>query len=208
MNLSPADFKAPFLTREEIRSKAEEFRKKYNLTKLPIDIINVIECDLDIYIDPVRGLKEQADTDAFLSLKTRILYVDYAEFEEDRFQNRLRFSLAHEIGHMVLHEDFFRNLTPRTVEEWITFSRALPADQSRYLEWHANEFAGRLLVPREALELGFNQAMEYVDGIKESIGDISRDLVLDYIASNIAREFGVSSDVVKYRIKNEAFWRD
>lgn len=69
-------------------------------------------------------------------------------------QNRQRFSLAHEIGHFVLHE---RKQTAKesayvdkTMRVYHRADRA-PDGQSARQEWQANLFAAELLMPEELL---------------------------------------------------------
>ncbi len=40
---------------------------------------------------------------------------------KESFQNRLRFTIAHEIGHFILHEKVHEGVQFSTVEEWAEF---------------------------------------------------------------------------------------
>jgi Zn-dependent peptidase ImmA (M78 family) len=79
-------------------------------------------------------------------------------------QNRLRFTVAHELGHWELHREYAARLTFASFED---FARHFKADDpSRYwLEKEANEFAGQLLVPVERLR-------EHFDRFAAQIGSI------------------------------------
>lgn len=87
-------------------------------------------------------------------------------------KKRQRFTLAHELGHYILHKEknsefkdavFFRNETMDP------------------MEYNANEFAGELLMPEKILRDRINK-----DGIR-NIGELSE-------------LFGVSAGAMKYRI--------
>ena len=77
----------------------------------------------------------------------------------------------------------------------------------RSFEYQANEFAGRLLVPREDLihEIGktvetlkCNNMLEYLKGDPYA--------VLSGISPQLAKPFGVSTDVIETRVKREDLW--
>jgi len=92
---------------EEIREKAEEFRKKFvhPSDKIPIPIEEILEFDLNITLWPVDGLLEKIDIDGFLSNDLKTLFVDKRIYMDSRYYRRLRFTYAHEIGHLVIHEE-------------------------------------------------------------------------------------------------------
>ena len=92
---------------------------------------------------------------------------------------RQAFTIAHEIGHWVLH----REKLEANKELSIVYRRAIAADKEP-IEQEANAFAAELLVPREMLRAYF--------GVPSSI---------------VAKAFGVSEDVVGYRRSLEkSYW--
>jgi len=54
-------------------------------------------------LKPIHSLLDELDIDAFLKLDLSGIVVDYGCFMKERFQNRVRFSFAHEVGHFVVH---------------------------------------------------------------------------------------------------------
>jgi Zn-dependent peptidase ImmA (M78 family) len=109
--LAPREFKAPFISIEKIRTIADEFRSQYwPQDTIPIDIFKILEFELDIEIRSVLNLKEAGDIDALLLGDLKTIVIDQNDFLNERAQNRLRFSVAHEIGHFVLHSDIFQRL--------------------------------------------------------------------------------------------------
>jgi hypothetical protein len=93
-------FKCKWMHRQELCKKADEIRSKYwqeNL--LPIDMEKIIELRLGLDIEPMYGLFSMIDTDAWLKMDLTGIVVDYDSYMNDKFANRLRFSLAHELGH-------------------------------------------------------------------------------------------------------------
>ncbi len=98
------------LSRDFIRRKAEEFRKEFVRppNQIPVPIIDIIELKLELTPIPVPNMLKSIDVDAFLSNDLKSIYVDQDIYFDDRYLNRLRFSLAHEVGHLILHEKEIR----------------------------------------------------------------------------------------------------
>lgn len=204
MAKSTLPFRAPFYSRENIQRRVDEFREKYlQGVSPPIDVLKVAEFDLGLELRPEADLKNIADCDALLLGNRRTIIVDLDNFLQDRFQNRLRFSIAHEIGHYILHENVYRDVHFDSVEEWAKFIEAIPKKEYSLLEWHAYEFAGRLLVPRDSLVQRFGAAQEKAQ--KEAQIDIRSisDGAFMFVAEDIARYFGVSAEVIQRRLKGE-----
>ncbi|MBA4026884.1 MAG: hypothetical protein C0473_01445 [Cyanobacteria bacterium DS3.002] len=89
--------------------------------------------------------RKEGGTDALLLSDRKTIVVDLYEFEHNDLRDRLRFSIAHEIGHFILHADVYRGVSFSSVDQWIDFMEGISEDTYEWLEWQANEFAGRLL---------------------------------------------------------------
>lgn len=123
----PREFNAPFIPIEEIRRTADEFRTRYwPQNSIPIDIFAILEFELDLEIRPILNLKEAGDVDALLLGDFRTIVVDQRDFLDERAQNRLRFSIAHEIGHLTLHSELFSKIQHSSIQEWIGFFQQIP----------------------------------------------------------------------------------
>lgn len=67
--MDPREFKAPFITIEDIRSAVAEFRNQYwPRDTIPVDIFAIVEFELDIEIRTIVNLRETGDVDALLRL--------------------------------------------------------------------------------------------------------------------------------------------
>jgi hypothetical protein len=159
---SPArHFKAPFLSKEICWAAADQFRERYcPQNEIPIDVLALVEFELNLEIRTITGLKEDADVDALLLGDWKTLILDQQQFLDDRFTNRLRFSIAHELGHFALHKEVFQSIPRKNADEWISFMLEMPEKEYGLLEFHANEFAGRLLVPIENLKTQFAAVLD------------------------------------------------
>ena len=148
-------------------------------------------------------LRESSDIDALLLGNNKGIIVDQEEWMNEKMENRMRFSFAHEIGHYILHENIYKNCSYESPEEWKKFQSMFSEKEHSFVEYHANEFAGRLLVPVERLKEDFQEAVN--KGIKEGITEWI-GAAKEYIASQICRKYGVSDQVISRRLDKEDLW--
>ena len=178
---------------KEIKRRADEFRKKHWGDIIPVDIEFIIENNIGIAIIPVPGLKDQCNTDAFISSDWQSVYVDNDKYLEDSYYNRLRFSIAHEVGHSVLHKELYESLGIESFEDFRRFVSEVPATHYGYIETQANKFANYFLVPRNILKMKRENIISQYAEIKD-IDDVQ---VNSYIATPLSKEFGVSPEVME-----------
>jgi Zn-dependent peptidase ImmA (M78 family) len=201
------------ITFDFIRDSADKFRSEYvcNPTIIPVPIEEAIEFNLGIEIVPKYNLKGETDAEAFLSLDLKTMYVDNKVYLDDRYLKRLRFTYAHEIGHLVLHRDIIQKIEFAGYKDWIDFIMHIEQDDLDWIERQASEFAGRLLVPRELLlneiQLLTNEINKYIRKVKAVENDIE-DFLLEGISKKLSEKFMVSFDVLKYRIKKERIFQE
>ena len=84
-------------------------------------MLHLAEFDLGVEPDPKADLHRAGDIDALLLGDLRTIVVNRDAFMDRRAENRLRFSVAHEIGHLILHGDLYRGLRHANVEAWKQF---------------------------------------------------------------------------------------
>jgi hypothetical protein len=206
MSTFPSSFKAPYIDQQKCRNEAERFRQAYWPSgEVPVDVLAIAEFDLGLEVRPVAGLKEEADVDALLLGDWKTLIVDRQQYMEERFINRLRFSVAHELGHLALHKTVLASIPRASADEWVRFMQDMPEKEYGLLEYHANEFAGRLLVPCQHLK----QVFEHVLRDTEAKGLAKQKLTDDhlaYLCIPLARHFAVSQDVIERRLTREKLW--
>ena len=203
------EIKAPFLSYEQIRRAADAFLTRHHRSrKLPIPIEEIIELQLAIHIVPLPGLQETFGIEAFTTSDRREIYVD--NFVCTRRFRRYRFSLAHEVGHMSLHQDLYDAARFRSVKEWKRFITEFPAEEYTWFEYQAYSFAGLVLVPSRDLALHAERAAR--TALRHRI-DLHDDVAWEYIADHISDAFAVSKDVIQRRlikdgIRNVAWLKD
>lgn len=123
--MNPRNFKAPFIPKHAIWQQADAFRSQvWPSGIIPVDIMDIVEFELGLEFRAVTSLRTDDDVDALLLGDWQTIMVDQGLFMDDRYSNRLRFSIAHELGHYVLHRTVFEQIPRATAEEWILFMRA------------------------------------------------------------------------------------
>ena len=81
----------------------------------------------------------------------------------------------------------------------------IPVDQYRYLEYHANCFAGLVLVPPDKLRETF---FDYVEEAQEKGIDFDEPGTgaREVVEEQIAIDFEVSAEVIHKRIEADKLW--
>jgi len=173
------------LSYTEIRRKADVFRKRYwGVKPMPLDVELIAERDFNLAIDIYHDLNTQFDVLGYIDLSKKKIIIDEHLFEHN--VQRSRFTIAHELGHIILHEQIYKTAKISSPDEYNSFRNSFTEDEYDSFEWHANTFAGCLLVPTEIL------VSEYKRILKTN-GDMS----------SLTNKFNVSKKALAYRIKKE-----
>lgn len=151
--------KPPQLIFNDIKRIAEEFLSQYNQDDLiPVPIEEIAEFKLHIQIVPIPQLKSVFKIDGFINSTFDQITLDDEVF--NRFEERARFTIAHEIGHKILHEKYFKHKKFTLIEEYIKFQETISSDNNYILERQANYFAGCVLVPGSRLRSEIDKAIK------------------------------------------------
>ncbi len=196
-----AKIKVPYIGNLTIKNKAERFRDRYWNKILPVDIEKIIDVNLAINIIPLPALEKLCNTDALITSDWKSLYIDKDLFEDERRQNRLRFSLAHEIGYYIIHRNFYASLEIHSFENFYGFIDLITAEQYGFLETQANKFAGHLLVPRDLLNSKFDEELKKINK-KINIDELDESLLKSYLANPLAKEFGISQESMEIALSD------
>jgi len=201
-------FVPPILSYEQINEHAEKFLKEHGADKkLPVPIEEIIEFDLGLDIIPFPNLQKDFDIDGFISGDLTSIYVD--QFILTDRPSRYRFTLAHEIGHLVLHKSFMQKIHPKSISAWKDFVLTIDVEDYEWVEWQAYTFGGIVLVPRKYL---LKDIAEQIKTLKAKIAlvkakkipeDSYREYVVNAIAEKLITKYDVSIDVLVKRISKE-----
>ena len=191
----------PYLSNKDIAKKASLFRLKFWNNILPIDIEAIIEIKLAINIIPIQGFLKNSGTDALITSDWKSIYVDREEYLDEGRHNRLKFSLAHEIGHFILHKKTYTNFKIKTRENYYELNKKMTTEEYGYFETQANKFANCLLVPREILIIEREKELKR----KESpawFKKIDIATLNSYLAIPLSKVFKVSDGVATIALNN------
>lgn len=179
------------ITLQKVKFEAEKFLSSYHPTlTLPVPIEEIAEIQLNIMIQLIPGIKELLGIDAFITPDFSQITID--EHSYNTFRQRTRFSIAHELGHKILHRDWYNHNGPKNIEEALTFQERINENVCKYMENQANTFAGLVLVPSNCLK----REIQKISG-KKQLSSFSPPLY------DLIDIFDVSDGVLLRRMQSE-----
>lgn len=205
---NPEKLNVPWLSKKDIEQKVKEFCAQYNIdqTNVPLDVEIIVQSDLHIELRPEKGVYKLTEVDALLLSTRKTMIIDLDRFMKESFQNRLRFTIAHEIGHFIMHEKVHEGVQFSTVEEWAEFMLAIPDIDYHRLEWQCDEFAGRLLIEGGLLRKKFEESKAKLKGTHWENEHPLPKYVVEAMATEIGKFFGVSPTPIMIRLESEGIW--
>ena len=130
----------PRISTREIIGIAEQTAKDCGCNDIPIDVDLILDLK-GISLIPAPGIGD----DGFCSRNFDRIYYDPLQPEV-----RTRFTVAHELGHCLLHKDYLQqnfDLNWTDFSGWLNFLDQIDPFDERGMETQANIFASHLLVP-------------------------------------------------------------
>lgn len=167
--------------KKQAETTAREYLHKFGVKKAPVDVMDIArQLDLELLKHPFKE-----DESGILVVKGDRAIIGY---NPDQSPVRQRFSVAHEIGHFLLH---YSQVPVSARESYVdVFKRDWVASQGvNKLEIDANAFAAELLMP-EHLVKQYAQAYQ-INGT---------DLVDDDVIKELADAFEVSIQAISIRL--------
>jgi Zn-dependent peptidase ImmA (M78 family) len=162
-----------------IERKAEWLLERVGCEAPPIDVRSLAE-SIGIVVRPMKG-KDRVS--GLLVLKDGKATIGY---NEEDAEVRQRFTIAHEIGHYVMHKDSIKLFIDEGYRVAYRDDRSSTGEIRR--EREANAFAAALLMPR-------NLVTDKVESLRFDLGD-------DEALRELASDFGVSTQAMAYRLSN------
>jgi Zn-dependent peptidase ImmA (M78 family) len=196
-----AGFKAERLSYEDIRRRADTFLSKHHASgSIPIPVEEIIDLQLKLDIFPIPGLLKDIDIDGFTTSDLTCICVD--DFVYNNRNSRYRFTLAHELGHIVLHEKLFESASFRKIAEWKRFYAGIPESDRSWVEYQAYAFGGLVLVPKLQLHREIPKCIALV---KKHGGWVAKDAsaAQDFVEECLAEKFDVSREVIFKRLDKD-----
>ena len=193
-----------YLSNAYIASVADSFLNENRLSSIPVDIERVIEFNYRMDIIPIPSLQMAYDIEGCSAYDFTAIYVDQYVYE--RIYNRYRFTLAHELGHKILHREYYNKLSFSRISDWANIVEQIDENDRSKMEYQAYMFAGMILVPKEILRVEFNKQLPLIQSHIEQaqLNGISREdylpIMTDAIANKLSPKFEASRSVLNKRI--------
>ena len=189
-----------FVRPERLEQIASELLTKFHPSlDLPVPIEQIVEFDFGLDIVPVENLYKEYGIEGWLANDMTTIHVDAYQYSNWLF--KYRFTLSHELAHLLLHADLYSGKAFGTVEEWLKFQEGLDTALVDRYEWQARNLAGRILVPAEPLVRLAQQALD--ERRADLPPDVVPGLLWQYLAIPLAPKFEVSDDVVAFRLSGD-----
>jgi Zn-dependent peptidase ImmA (M78 family) len=170
-----------------IEAKAQEVLRKSNAFIAPIPIKSIIK-DLDIILSPYDLGK---DVSGVLVIDGNKCKIGYNSTES---HVRQRFTLAHELGHFILHRNKEQEVFVDNVSYMFRKSDA-KTSKGYKIEKEANQFAAAILMPKGLIE-------DQIESLNDnSLSD--HDLICE-----LSKIFKVSQIAMTYRLNNLGYFYD
>ena len=183
------------LTKQKVSEVA--FQKFNDLTTgvFPVPVDTILESKFGISIIPIPGLKaslrQYSEEEAFLNRGCTEIYID-EDMYMDQFVNRWRFTLAHELAHVILHKSVFGKI--KNQNDFITlYSEKNNIEALSWIETQADWFASFFLMP--------TAEMKKILGEVYSLNE-PEDVVGERVKNKLIAHFGVSAQSAKKRVEN------
>lgn len=191
--------RAPFLPYSEIESISSRFLREHHPSgSIPVPIEEIIELSCAYNIIPYDGLYRNHSQNGFILHNMHDIYVDRYQYEN--YLEKYRFTIAHELGHIILHYDYFRQVGITSENEYFDWFNNVDQDVMSWLETHCDDFAGLILVPTEPL---IRESQVVVDRHRTMLRSLPSipESVWSYLAKEISVPFNVSPITVEIRIR-------
>ena len=195
----------PFYKDVTIKQKANELygRCKYVTNDIAGETLAKLYPDVKIKFDDL-----SAGILGTFSFDEKVITISNVIIDDEHRRN---FTLAHEIGHLCLHEPFMRGHAKKFVDYSMDKMKLLQDDLIKRMEQHANKFASFLLMPQGKLEAEVNRLLEltgnrtgrfYLDNQMCNIKEV------DGVLKSLSQTFNVSKEAMKIRLIKEGLLID
>lgn len=165
---------------------------------MPIE--QIVEFDVGLGIMPMPNLERDFDVDSFLTLVPDTIVVDQNEMLNQ--PERYRFSLAHEVGHWLLHRSLYEMSAVTNLESYFAAYEALDADDLGRYEFQARNLGGRILLPRAPFLAAAEKALPSLKKLLPA--DAGPSLLCKGLAKMVAPTFEVTEQVTETRLVGDA----
>ncbi|MBT4123943.1 MAG: ImmA/IrrE family metallo-endopeptidase, partial [Candidatus Pacebacteria bacterium] len=186
----------PYVSNESLFNIAEKFLDEYHNSRiLPVPIEEIAESKLGLMILPISKLESLCDISGTIGKDFNTILIDEETYKNQ--ENRARFTIAHEVGHVILHKQLFEKENGKySIEDFVRFQNGLSSNAYKRLEIQAFRFGESILFPKDKIDEIFTSTLE-------RLGDINSLAITDLekIISPISSKFGVSGRATYNKLK-------
>lgn len=130
---------------------------------------------------------------------------------EIQFEERKRFTIAHEVGHYLLHDKLDLEVHNETANTLNWFNSAEQQAKKGIQEWEANDFASELLMPEDTIrKVTYRRKFspDLVKELSERFKTSLTSIIYRLLTLNIYPLFVVfiNNGAVKYWSKSDGYW--
>lgn len=193
-----------YVSHRDIEKKAVDSLKAfevYDITPVPIE--KIIDNALTLNVVPFDNLLKVFDVNSCITGDLASVYVD--EHLSDYFPLQYNFALAHELGHLILHDYIYKDRPFSTIDGYKRFIGSFSEAAYAAFETQANSFAGYFLVPGHQLEKHFEREHRQINGeIIKKFRDKSQkfEVICYTMARRLSPIFQVHERPLRIRIEH------
>ncbi|MBI5078426.1 ImmA/IrrE family metallo-endopeptidase [Candidatus Saganbacteria bacterium] len=166
---------------------------------IPVPIENIVTT-LGFDVIPIIRLGKKLGVEGFLLSSRKELYID-KDIHDHPSPFRYNSTLAHEMGHFVLHQDHLGAFASEN--DYETFLTSFDEHWLELLEWQAWDFARLLLIPSRAFPQVYNSIKSnYPDSEFSKLEKEYPEFLAQKFSVELAKHFCVSEYIAKLRIRN------
>jgi len=200
-------------TTKEIQDLACQYFKRHfphypDQIDIPLDIELLIEKDGHLISDIPDFIGQRIGQEGLLLWNKTLEKYDICIVKryldpQKNYLNRYRFTLGEELGHLILHAEYFKNLSFQS--DAINFYSSLSNEEIHRIDREARIFAANILVPYPII---WDEAKKLVENLKdEKKKFLNYNDFEGHCANDLASLFEVSSESMKYRFYNTGIER-
>lgn len=166
------------MKQSKIEKCVSDLLDKFNINNAPVDVKKIAnKLNIEIKIKPYKG------HDDLSGILVRDYHETFIGVNALHPKQRQRFTIAHELGHFLLHE-VDRLFIDKKISIYYRHSRATDGNNEK--ETEANNFAGMLLIPTKFLE--------------EDLKNEEIDILDEEIIKRLAKKYKVSEQAMSIRL--------
>lgn len=181
----PRKIDVKWINESTIQEASKQFLKQHKSYKIPVPLEEIAELKLKIRVLTIPNLKKVFECDGFISSDFSNMAVDEGIY--NGYIPRFRFTLAHELGHLILHKDAYEKLGISNLDSYMRAQNSIDPKIWKKLEFQADLFAGATLFPIEYLKASIDKKVQSFGGVENmSVTE------LRLLANSLTEEFQAS----------------